>query len=210
MSLNKRKKIDWDRIEAEYRIGKLTVRELGEKHGVAFETISRHMKKRGVTRDLSEQVAAATKAAVINSIVNKASSERQQGAVDEIAIAAKVNANVIESHRDGLQTLKGVVQSLALELAAAGRAAAVLAPEEIVSLAEEKGLSATDLTSLLTAAQTASRAATADKLASAWNKLVPLERKTHGLDAEGGGKASTFADVLAEVERLEREYSGGL
>lgn len=204
--MTKRKRIDWDRIESEYRLGKLTVREMEAKYGVANETIVRHMKKAGITRDLSAQLAAATKAAVISDIVSKASAERQQGVCSDLQIAARVNADVVESHREGLSTLKGVVQSLALELAGATRAAPLLAPEEIVSLAEAKGLEGADLRNLLEAAETSSRAATADRLAAAWAKLVPLERKTHNLDTdESAGKG--LGSLLAEMELLRAEQA---
>ncbi len=113
--------------------------------------------------------------------------ERHEIATERAAVVAAINVGVIESHRTGLGKLKGVVESLAEELAGATKAAQAFEPEEIISLAEAKGLHPTEVGNLLLMAQVASRAGVADKLAAAYAKLVPLERKAHGLDADGEG-----------------------
>jgi hypothetical protein len=138
-----------------------------------------------------------TKEKLAEAAVAEVATERHGIATERAEAVAVINVGVIESHRTGLGKLKGVVESLAEELAGATRAAQAFEPEEIISLAEAKGLHPTEVGNLLLMAQVASRAGVADKLAAAYAKLVPLERKAHGLDADGGDK-NTFDEWVRE------------
>lgn len=199
-----RRKIDWDRIEAEYRVGQLTVRELGEKHGVAFESISRHMKKRGIERDLTDQVRAATKAAVIANEVNKASTERQQKVVDAVSVAAKVNSDLIERHKGAIGALRGLAETMAAELVQSSEALqSGVKDDDIVAAAGALGLSADQVRSLVANVALPARAMVADKLAGVITKLVPLERKTYGIDeGDGDTKSASWIDLLEQSNAL--------
>lgn len=48
---------DWEAIESAYRAGSLSVRAIGEKHGVNHATILKRANKEGWQRDLTEKVS---------------------------------------------------------------------------------------------------------------------------------------------------------
>jgi len=58
------KQPDWEAIEAAYRAGSLSVRAIGEAHGVTPVAIGKRAAKEGWQRDLSETVRDATNAKV--------------------------------------------------------------------------------------------------------------------------------------------------
>lgn len=62
---------DWEAIESAYRAGSLSVRAIGEKHGVNHATILKRANKEGWQRDLTEKVRAATKAKVTKSVTSR-------------------------------------------------------------------------------------------------------------------------------------------
>jgi hypothetical protein len=188
---------DWDRIEADYRTGKYTTRELSTLHGPDHSAIAKRAKKEGWQQDLSTLISRMTKEKLAEAAVESVATELHGISTERAAAVAAINVGVIESHRTGLGKLKGVVESLAEELAGATRAAQKFEPEEIISLAEAKGLHPTEVGRMLEMVQVASRANVADKLAAAYAKLVPLERKAHGLDADGGDK-NTFDEWVRE------------
>jgi hypothetical protein len=115
----KRRKVDWEAVERDYRASQLTLRELGEKHGADPAAISRMAKKHGWSRDLMPAVRKATelgliKATVerINGEVNKEVKDSQQQIVDSVLIAAEVNTQVILGHRKGLNRLNRIKEAL--------------------------------------------------------------------------------------------------
>lgn len=56
--VKKRKNLDWERIERDYRAGWLSIREIARQHGCSDTAIRKRMKKLGVTQDLSKKVSA--------------------------------------------------------------------------------------------------------------------------------------------------------
>lgn len=55
-SNKKRRVIDWEAIEADYRAGIKTLREIAAEHGIAHGTITQKIKKCGWKRDLSHKI----------------------------------------------------------------------------------------------------------------------------------------------------------
>ena len=52
----KRKDIDWEAIEREYRAGQLSTYAISRKHKISDNSIRKRVAKEGWARDLSEQV----------------------------------------------------------------------------------------------------------------------------------------------------------
>ena len=65
------KQPDWEAIERAYRAGLLSVRAIGESHGVNHATILKRAKKEDWKRDLTDQVRAATKQKVTTAVTSK-------------------------------------------------------------------------------------------------------------------------------------------
>lgn len=94
-------KPDWEKIEREYRLGKMTMRGMGDKFGVAVSTIQRRADKEGWTRDLSEKVKLETKARVSAAVVknaHKTLTERSQKDLNSVEVEAISNALMIAEH----------------------------------------------------------------------------------------------------------------
>lgn len=109
---------DWERIEADYRSGILSLREIAAKDGnVNHVAIKRRAEKLGWTRDLAEKIKAkaddlVTKAAVTSSVTAKGTvTERQI-----VEAGAEAIANVRMSHRADISRNRSLVMSLLAEL----------------------------------------------------------------------------------------------
>ena len=105
-------KPDWEAIESAYRAGSLSVRAIGEKHGVNHATILKRANKEGWQRDLSEKVRAATKAKVTKS-VTKDGNQSPVVTVEQIIDQASDEAvAVVMAHREGLAAWRGITNKL--------------------------------------------------------------------------------------------------
>lgn len=110
---------DWEKIEADYRAGVLSLREIADGSGVSHVAISKRAKAQGWDRDISAKVKSKADALVnkieVNSKVNseKAISERQL-----IEANAQVIADVRMSHRGDIRRARSLTMTLLSELEA--------------------------------------------------------------------------------------------
>lgn len=105
-------KPDWEAIESAYRAGSLSVRAIGEKHGVNHATILKRANKEGWQRDLTDKVRVATKAKVTKSVTkdgNQSPVVTDQQIVEQASDEA---AAVVLAHREGLAAWRGITNKL--------------------------------------------------------------------------------------------------
>jgi hypothetical protein len=100
------RKVDWEAIERDYRVGRFSLRELGEKHKASYAEIGRRAKKHSWSKDLSAAVKQATNAALIAEVATAEATRQQQQATDVVVAMAEVNKDVILGHRAALRTLQ--------------------------------------------------------------------------------------------------------
>jgi len=87
-----KKKIDWERIEEDYRAGLLSVREIATKHGVSHTAIQKKVKEHGWERDLNAKIQAKAAAIVAKKLVasevasKKVATDKQIIEVNALAI----------------------------------------------------------------------------------------------------------------------------
>lgn len=96
-----KKKLDWERIELDYRAGILTLREMSDKHGVSHVTIHKRAKRDDWTRDLAAKIQAKAE-----ELVNKAEANRvgnKEAAVNESRMV-ETGATVIMTIKMGHRT----------------------------------------------------------------------------------------------------------
>ena len=106
------KQPDWEAVEAAYRAGSLSVRAIGEAHGVTHVAIGKRAAKEGWQRDLSEKVRAATKAKVTKAVTTDG---YQSKAVTDDEIIEEVSDQltaVVLSHRKGLARWQAIADKL--------------------------------------------------------------------------------------------------
>jgi hypothetical protein len=101
----KRRKVDWDAVERDYRASQMTLREMGEKHGCTHGAIAQQAKARGWQRDLRPAIDQATQARLIEASLSNAVNGATQELTNVVLAVAEVNTQVILRHRTGLQRI---------------------------------------------------------------------------------------------------------
>lgn len=104
----KKRTVDWEAVERDFRTAKFTLRELGEKHQVTHTTIGRRAEREGWSKDLQQAIRQATNAKLIAEAVQQKCTTAQQDATETVIAAAEINAHVILKHRAGLRRLGDV------------------------------------------------------------------------------------------------------
>lgn len=199
--------IDWEAIERDYRLGRMTDGELATKHGVSRETIVRRRERERAKdpsrwcKDLGDQVRAAASALLVQEAVTAASQEGHSGAVTGVLAAAEVIRGVISSHRKDVVKARSVAAGLLEELDAlparmddlkAAIAACAGDDDE-----KRKQLEA----DLREAARLHARIGSAQKLADTMLKLQAIERRAHSIPDEGPSAGGDFDDMTdAELD----------
>lgn len=207
----KKTRIDWDAVKRDYRTDKLTLIQLGEKHGTNAATICRKIKKDQLIdpndwpKDLTEAIRVATNAQLMTELVKDQVNEGQQKVNGTILAAAELNKQVILKHRKDIEATRSVAFGLLKEV------------EESALMVEEKEL----LTQILAgegaepkdeaqarqivnkALNFGNRVSSVKLLADTFTKLQDSERKAFGLD--DGDKKPPADDLPDDV--LDRKLS---
>lgn len=169
------KQPDWEAIERAYRAGLLSVRAIGESHGVNHATILKRAKKEDWKRDLTDQVRAATKQKVTTAVTSKGNQSKVVTDAEIIEEASDQAAAVILAHRTGLAQWRGIADKLSL----------VLSDMEVTE--DNAGDFARSLNAGV----------------DAQLKVIKGERQAYNLDTETGDK--TVSDLAAMMDELSKE-----
>lgn len=108
----KRRKVDYEALERDYRTGKFTLRELAEKHDLSHQAIAKRAKTKGWTQDLGEQIRQATSAKLVANLVNQEVARSGQAVANTVLVAAEINTQVILGHRKGLNRITRIKELL--------------------------------------------------------------------------------------------------
>jgi hypothetical protein len=169
------KQPDWEAIERAYRAGLLSVRAIGESHGVNHATILKRAKKEDWKRDLTDQVRAATKQKVTTAVTSKGNQSKVVTDAEIIDEASDQAAAVILAHRTGLAQWRGIADKLSFVLSD-------------MKVTEDN---AGDFARSLNAG------------VDAQLKVIKGERQAYNLDTETGDK--TVSDLAAMMDELSKE-----
>ena len=207
--MNERKAPDWERIEADYRAGVLSLREIAAAHGVSHVAIQKRAKKLGWTRDLAAKIKAkaeelVTKQAVTGSVTTEtAASERQI-----IEANATRIAQVRGEHRADITRSRALTLKLLVELEDQTEGAELFAQlGELMYRPDEKGVD--KLNELYhKVIGLPGRIDGVKKLAETLKNLIGLEREAYGIGADTpedrGAKKDSFtdADLISRAARI--------
>jgi hypothetical protein len=117
MAQEKKPAPDWERIEADYRAGLLSVREIAASQGISHTAIQKKAKAEGWERDLAKRIQDKADALVAKREV--ASQVATETAATERAIVeanAEVIAGIRLAHRQDIGKSRTLVMSLLAEL----------------------------------------------------------------------------------------------
>lgn len=199
----KRRAVDWESIEREYRAGQLSVREISEQHKCSHVGIAKRAKKFGWTRNLAAQVRSEIESKLAADAVEP-TTVSAAAAQEIIQSAAARGVEVVRQHRSSLQHGHTLVKQLftQLEEAAAHR-------EEIEETIQQVTAGDKDerrLNTMLKAVALPSHAAVIRDLSSALGRLVVLERQAFGIDGRNTEVGhSGVLRVPAQVSESEWE-----
>lgn len=192
---------DWERIEAQYRAGTMSVREVATEHGISHTAIQKRAKAHGWTRNLKARVQAkadelvARASAVANSVATETPTEREQ-----VDVEAQVQSRIRLSHRHDIGRSRSLVMRLLSELEAQTDSPELLASlGAMMAKPDERGVDKlNDLYQKVISLS--SRTGTMKSLAESLKNLVGLEREAYGL-ATAGGTDDPLAELLGAMRR---------
>lgn len=117
MAQEKKAAPDWERIEADYRAGLLSVREIAASQGITHGAINKRAKRDGWARDLKARIQAKADALVSKREVSTAVSTKQADTERAIIEAnAEAIANVRMAHRSDIRRARDLCMTLLREL----------------------------------------------------------------------------------------------
>lgn len=112
-----RKQVDWESVERDYSAGLLSLREIGDKHGVTEGAIRKKAKKEEWVRDLTAKIAKKTDDLVRKEMVrSEVRSEKTISEKEVIEANAQAIVNVKLSHRTSIKKVNSLVESLLDEI----------------------------------------------------------------------------------------------
>lgn len=188
---------DWERIEADYRAGLLSLREIAEPNGITEGAVRKRAKRDGWERDLGAKIKAKADALVRKDAVR--SEVRSTDAASEAQIVDANAAAIVAvrlGHRTDIRTGRELVRKLLAEVTAiTDRTDLIESLEQALAAedAEERGTKALEALQRVTSLP--GRVGAVAKLAEALKNLVTLERQAWGLDEEGEKPKSPFPDL---------------
>ena len=164
----KRKQVDWEAIEREFRAGMLSLREIGRRHDVTEGAIRKKAKAQDWQRALADKVRTAVREKLV-----RGDGTQDQRATDAeiVEAASELGKEVQLTHRKDLQQLRAIGSILATRLAAHLNGEQADGP--FIGDKETPG----DLF---------------EKLARVKSRLIPLERQAHNLDDGNDGTGDGF------------------
>jgi len=174
----KRRKTDWAAVERDFRTGKWTSQELGDKYGVSRQAVDKQRKAGDWKQDLTEQIKLQTNALLTQRLVDDKVAKSSISVANSIEVAAEANAQILFKQQkraaelqDALETAKFKVMELA----------------DTVSDIRE-------VTALTTAL---------NNLANATKTLNEQERKAHNMDSEESKKEASYEELLRSIQDAE-------
>lgn len=189
---DKRKQIDWEAIEREYRAGQLSIREIARQHDVSDGAIRKRAKNKGWSQDLSEKVREKVRTDLVRTEV------RTPNASDKevIEAAAARGVEVVRDHRRDINSGRNLVNLLMGQLEEAATSRDEI-EDAIIDETSEDG-NGKRRAQMLRAVSLPGHAGTLRDLSTAMKNLIALERQAFNLD-EKQGPVSDLNSVLDEV-----------
>lgn len=174
---------DWERIEADYRAGILSLREISAPFSVSHVTVKKRAEREGWVRDLKAKIQAKADALVNKQALNRGLNTNSAVTERQIIEAnAERIAQVRGEHRADFARMRALVLRLLAECEAESSEPEVFAQlGEMMAAPDERGVD-----KLREVYQKAislpQRIKGVKELAEAMRVLVSMEREAYGLD----------------------------
>lgn len=207
---DRRKKIDWEIIEPDWRAGVLSKEQLAKKYDVSRPAMEKHFGKLGIARDLKGKIRARTTAILNQEALGQTdapvSAEPKTATEQDIVDAnATVQSAVVLGHRKDIQRSRKLCLSMLAELEIQSNHLPLM--EQLVHKLIDDSPEGKDARAAIVAKviSLGSRVATLGSLATTLRSLVSLERQAFGLDDPDQNEANTSVDEA--VRRVEERMN---
>lgn len=193
---------DWERIEACYRTGTMSAREIASNHGITEGAIRKRAKKDGWSRDLTEKVRAKADELVRTETVRTEVRAETPTERQTVEVEAQVQARIRLSHRRDISRFRELCLGLLVELEAETSHLELFEQlGEMLRSEDDKGQDKrNDL--YMKVISSAGRIDSMKKLSETLKTLVALEREAYGLAQEQKEEgAGTLAALLGQLAR---------
>jgi hypothetical protein len=198
--------VDWERIEAQYRAGSMSTREIANEHGISHTAINKRAKGGDWSRDLSVKVQAMADAkvskALVSSLVSKNIPITQKLTVE---VESDKVASVRIGHRKTISRGHALCEALLAELEDQTFNAVLIGElGELMRKPDDSGMDRlNDIYKKVTS--TSGRVDTAKKLVETMRSVVTMEREAYGIDSKQDDK--TESNPLVQLLRDMRRSS---
>lgn len=195
--------IDWERVEADYRAGLMSIREIARRANCSHTAVALRAEQGGWTRDLKAKIHAKAEAQLAKSVLSKnLATGKPETEKAIIAANANVVAAVHIAHRAGTTEVRELVLALVAEAKAAIHAPEVFAQvyDILASGDDPERAKLRELADLITSLP--ARAKVMKDLLECLSRVVTIERLAYGLDdkqksAEDADSFETLRDLAA-------------
>lgn len=204
----------WPTIEADYRAGIKSVRQIAAEHGITEGAVRKRAKAQEWFRDLSGQIQAKADALVRMEAVRTAGTQGRDRVPDKVVVEANgtVLYQVQLDIRNSVNRVSGVFDTLVSELEATGIGADLL--KQLIEAVHPPGDGESeeeverrlqrqrDLLARMLALH--GRIDSGKKLVEMLEKIVRMKREAYGLDKAQPPDEGGFASKLTDAERAAR------
>lgn len=207
---------DWERIEADYRVGVRTLREIAAEHALTEGAIRKRAKRDGWQKDLSAKVRAKAAELVRTESVRTEQStqpepeyepkrtkpQTEQAVID---IEANVQARIQIAHRKDIGRGRNLTMMLLAELEAQTSQVPELAKLGELMAKPDKGIDKLNevyhkIISL------GSRTGTMKALAESMSKLVSMEREAFSIESKPDDPAKVAEQTVRDISALQERF----
>lgn len=200
LKMSQPRKVDWERVECDYRAGLLSVREIAASQGISHTAIQKRAKAEGWVRDLNAKIQAKADALVAKrEVAAEVAKERAETERQLVEANAEVIANIRLTHRRDIKRARELAMSLLSEIEVeTGNIDLFEQLGELLRSEDDKGQDKrNDVYRKVISGAT--RIDSMKKLAETLKALIVLEREAYGIgenDKPGSGDA---AELLKEL-----------
>ena len=187
----KHQEIDWENIEADYRAGIKSLRQIGAEHGLSHVAVDKRAKKEAWPRDLSAKIKAKAAALVNKGAVNGGLTKATESEV--VTSNAELQASIQIAHRKDIPLKRALVAKLFAEVESQTDNGNLIADLK-------KALVKNDMTALSNIAikmsSLPSRIKGVSELVTAYKSLIGLERQAFGISDESDIEKGVIVEVV--------------
>jgi hypothetical protein len=195
---SKAARLDWERVEAEYRAGVRSLREIAGQHGVTEGAIRKRAKRDGWERDLTEKVRAKADALVRKELVRTEVRKETATEREIVEVEAEVQKRIRLEHRADITRMRSLAKRILAECEAEAADPGLFEQlGELMEKPDDKGLDKLN-EAYRKAISLPQRIKGVKELAETLRVLISLEREAYGIDGRDQGE-STFEKLLQEV-----------